>query len=93
MSTYDTCPSSIMFVDPVNRRSLDVIERAQFVLCLDSAHSQITSLNPHFKFTDAHCTLVANRCLHGNGSQFNSGNRWFDSAVQVKSQWSIMVLG
>ena len=66
-----------------NRLSLDVIERAQFVLCLDQGHSSTSSLPPLSPFCDTHSTVLVNRCLHGGGSEFNSGSRWFDSGVQV----------
>ena len=66
----------------MNRSSLDVIERAQFALCLDRAHPQTASYSPECEFQDFHKGILANRFLHGNGSQHNSCNRWFD-AIQV----------
>jgi len=77
--------------DSLNQSSLDVIERAQFVLCLDRGHPSTSSLSPHSPFSDPHSTVMATRSLHGNGSDFNSGNRWFDCSVQlsmVHSQFS-----
>ena len=77
--------------DSLNHSSLDVIERAQFILCLDQGHPSTSSLPPHSLFSDIHSTVLANRCLHGGGSEFNSGNRWFDSGIQVcycvHTQW------
>ena len=69
--------------DSLNRSSLDVIERAQFILCLDQGHPSTSSLPLHSLFSDIHSTVLVNRCLHGGGSEFSSGNRWFDSGIQV----------
>ncbi|KAL5484736.1 hypothetical protein EMCRGX_G021281 [Ephydatia muelleri] len=67
--------------DPVNHTSLETIETAQFVVCLDRPHPNLhTGLaNQH----DSYTTFIANRCLHGSGSRYNSGNRWFDSSIQL----------
>lgn len=67
--------------DPINLASLETIETAQFVLCLDRPHPilQTGLANQH----DSYSTFIANRCLHGSGSQYNSGNRWFDSSMQI----------
>nr|CAG4646179.1 EOG090X04D9 [Macrothrix elegans] len=61
--------------DPVNRASLSAIEEAIFVLCLDkeSPAPVGTSLGNH----------LAVRILHGQGSEVNSGNRWFDKTIQL----------
>ena len=71
--------------DSLNSSSLDVVERAQFILCLDQGHPSTSSLPPHSLFSDIHSTVLVNRCLHGGGSEFSSGNRWFDSGIQVCS--------
>ena len=80
---HNIYPHVFTHVDSLNQSSLDVIERAQFVLCLDRGHPSTSSLSPHSPFSDPHSTVVAIRSLHGNGSDFNSGNRWFDCSVQV----------
>ena len=70
----------------MNQHSLDVIETAQFILCLDQVHphtSQLQSIGSD-SMQDHHKTIAANNILHGNGSQLNSGNRWFDHAYQVR---------
>lgn len=69
--------------DPRNKRSLDVIETAQFVFCLDSAHPHVSSLGPQADFQDPHYSIVANRVLHGNGSMHNTCNRWYDTSSQT----------
>lgn len=75
----------IFFSEPVNRLSLDVIETAQFIVCLDQAHPHMSQLQSSSSdsMQDYHKTIIANNVVHGNGSQVNSSNRWFDHAIQV----------
>lgn len=68
--------------DPVNRRSLDIIEQGIFFLGLDTPREEVNSVHPGTPYSDHHGTIIANRYLHGNGANFNSGNRWFDTSVQ-----------
>ena len=35
-------------------------------------------------YSDAQKTLVASRCLHGNGTKYNTINRWFDVTSHVR---------
>ena len=74
------CCMSLFVTDPVNSNSLDVIERAQFIISLDSAHPGI---DPHSPTTVDEMSIMSGRCLHGNGSAHDSCNRWFDHALQV----------
>ncbi|XP_065917320.1 carnitine O-acetyltransferase-like isoform X2 [Dysidea avara] len=69
-----------LLTDPVNSNSLDVIERAQFIISLDSAHPGI---DPHSPTTVDEMSIMSGRCLHGNGSAHDSCNRWFDHALQL----------
>jgi len=69
-----------MTIDSVNRATLDIIERAQFILNLDPAHPGI---DPKAPVTVKQLGIVTNRYLHGNGSAECSCNRWFDHGVQV----------
>ena len=69
-----------MTTDPVNKATLDVIERAQFVLCLDPPHPGIDPKSP---VTAEELGIMSNRGLHGDGSKYCSCNRWFDHAIQV----------
>ena len=57
--------------DPVNSNSLDVIERAQFIISLDSAHPGI---DPYSPATTDEMSIMSGRCLHGNGSAPDGGN-------------------
>ena len=69
--------------DPLNRQSLDVIETGMFGVSLDKPYPQIASLEKGKPYSDTHTTILANGSLHGNGTEFNTGNRWFDTSVQV----------
>ena len=67
--------------DAVNRTSLDIIQRAQFILCLDSTHPDI---DRHTTTATLHqLSIMSGRCLHGNGTAHDSCNRWFDHVMQV----------
>ena len=68
--------------DPVNTSSLHDIQTTMFTVCLDKAHPQIPG--PSAPLRDSHAEILAKRCLHGNGTQQNSCNRWFDSSIQVR---------
>ena len=61
--------------DPTNNASLEAIQDAILVLCLDK-HCRIeNNLTPYSK--------MGAQVLHGAGSENNSGNRWFDKTLQV----------
>ncbi|KAG8228401.1 hypothetical protein J437_LFUL003874, partial [Ladona fulva] len=60
--------------DPQNRDSLKTIEKSLFLICIDGPNPDLGNVN--FQ-TEAALTTV-----HGNGSQGNTGNRWFDKTVQ-----------
>ena len=74
--------------DAVNRNSLDVIERAQFIISLDSPHP---SIDPHSPATIDEMSIMSGRCLHGNGSAHDSCNRWFDHALQVCNWLKLLI--
>ncbi|GAV08185.1 hypothetical protein RvY_17916 [Ramazzottius varieornatus] len=59
-----------------NRHVLNQIHHSLFVLCLDSLDERKSSKKS--AMTDA-----ARQVLHGNGSDANSGNRWFDKTLQL----------
>jgi len=67
-----------------NRRLFDLINRAIFVLCLDQRTSR-----PEYGTKEGrddaeeNLDLWAGQMLHGGGSSFNSGNRWFDKTLQL----------
>jgi len=72
--------------DETNRRSLEVIETSIFVLCLDKA---VPVLHNHRRSIDetTHNTRddnsLALQMLHGQGTELNSANRWYDKTMQV----------
>ena len=77
IGTYVVCVLAeclMAVIDAVNKNSLDMIERAQFLLCLDPGitHDGSNALN-----------VASNRGLHGNGTADSSCNRWFDHTIQV----------
>ncbi len=60
-----------------------MIERASFVVCLDQPHPHTSQQLNSSSEDDYHRTILANNVLHGNGTHYNSANRWFDHAFQV----------
>ena len=73
-------------VELTNEQSLDMVESAQFIVCLDQSnpHTSQLQFTGYDTIQDYQKSILANRVLHGNGSKQNSSNRWFDTAVQVK---------
>lgn len=60
--------------DKINKDSVSAIQRSIFTVCLDGAMPQVTG--------DMYRSCAAVQMLHGGGSQWNSGNRWFDKTLQ-----------
>ena len=67
----------------MNQSTLEAIETAQSVFCLDKSCPETNTTKPSFKYWDESKTMLANRYLHGNGCKRQTTNRWFDSAIQV----------
>ncbi|GLD48548.1 carnitine O-acetyltransferase-like protein [Lates japonicus] len=61
--------------DKTNKESLSAIERSIFTVCLDKVMPPVSHEMNH--------TSTILQMLHGGGSQYNSGNRWFDKGMQV----------
>jgi len=68
-----------------NRRLFEIINKAIFMLCLDARTSSIVAGRAAGVVDDAeqNLDLWAAQMLHGGGSSFNSGNRWFDKTLQL----------
>ncbi|XP_078282157.1 carnitine O-acetyltransferase isoform X1 [Rhinoraja longicauda] len=60
--------------DKVNKESVKCIQRSIFTICLDAPVPKVSD--------DLYMSHVAAQMLHGGGSRWNSGNRWFDKTLQ-----------
>ncbi|XP_040915439.1 carnitine O-acetyltransferase-like [Toxotes jaculatrix] len=60
--------------DKTNKESVSAIQRSIFTVCLDGAM-------PHMS-DEMSRSSAAVQMLHGGGTQWNSGNRWFDKTLQ-----------
>lgn len=70
-----TGPHFFSLADKTNKESVQAIQRSIFTLCLDAPMPQVSD--------EIYCNRAAVQMLHGGGSQWNSGNRWFDKTLQV----------
>ena len=52
-----------------------------FVLCLDQPPPHSTQSPSVMERPTS--SVTARQCLHGDGTQYNSANRWFDKIIQV----------
>ena len=66
---------SILAEDKVNQESFKSIERSIFALCLDKETPEV----PEAEWRNDWSAQT----LHGGGSAWNSGNRWFDKTLQM----------
>ena len=82
--TFTEC-IACSFLDPTNMASLDAIETAIFMLCLDKTEPQLSTIHDDVPFLDHPSTILAQRLLHGCGPDVNSANRWFDSNLMVRT--------
>ncbi|XP_042193098.1 carnitine O-acetyltransferase isoform X3 [Callorhinchus milii] len=60
--------------DKVNKESVKRIQRSIFTVCLDAPVPKVSD--------ELYLSHVAGQMLHGGGSRWNSGNRWFDKTLQ-----------
>ncbi|XP_015765594.1 PREDICTED: carnitine O-acetyltransferase-like isoform X2 [Acropora digitifera] len=70
-----------MLKDRKNKANLEAIEGAVFVLCLDQPPPHSTQSPSVMEMPTS--SVTARQCLHGDGTQYNSANRWFDKIIQV----------
>ncbi|XP_076868046.1 carnitine O-acetyltransferase isoform X1 [Brachyhypopomus gauderio] len=61
-------------LDKTNKDSVRAIQKSIFTVCLDAPMPRVSD--------DLYRTRAATQMLHGGGSRWNSGNRWFDKTLQ-----------
>ncbi|XP_067127382.1 choline O-acetyltransferase isoform X1 [Centruroides vittatus] len=64
----------------VNRESIKTIQECLYVLCLDDYLSQTRNGRKASMYIEP--AAMASHLLHGNGTNNNSGNRWYDNFLQ-----------
>ncbi|XP_021967547.1 choline O-acetyltransferase isoform X1 [Folsomia candida] len=77
--------------DDVNKQSIEEIETCYFIVCLDDPlpgqhfnspyNQKKRNVGRHWT-NDRDETNMMHQMLHGGGSSFNTGNRWFDKTLQ-----------
>lgn len=77
--------------DEQNARNIELLEQALCLVCLDESLPMSFNAN---RFNGANMaghyagsrdeTNMAHEMIHGGGSEYNSGNRWFDKTMQVR---------
>lgn len=67
-------------LDKTNKESVRAIQKSIFMVCLDAPKPRVSDEMYHNK--------VAAQMLHGGGSRWNSGNRWFDKTLQVSGAFT-----
>ncbi|XP_036384439.1 carnitine O-acetyltransferase-like isoform X1 [Megalops cyprinoides] len=60
--------------DKTNKESVRAIQKSIFTVCLDAPIPRVSD--------DLYRSRAAVQMLHGGGSRWNSGNRWFDKTLQ-----------
>uniref|UniRef100_A0A3Q2Q4P6 Carnitine O-acetyltransferase n=1 Tax=Fundulus heteroclitus TaxID=8078 RepID=A0A3Q2Q4P6_FUNHE len=60
--------------DRTNKESVRAIQKSIFTVCLDAPMLRVSD--------EMYMSRVAAQMLHGGGTRWNSGNRWFDKTLQ-----------
>lgn len=73
-----------------NQRNVELLETALIVLCLDEPlpldfnARNFPGATPSVHYAGQRDeTNMAHQMIHGGGSEYNSGNRWFDKTMQI----------
>ncbi|XP_053380411.1 carnitine O-acetyltransferase-like isoform X2 [Mercenaria mercenaria] len=61
-----------MIQDKTTKAALESVQRSIIVLCLDKSNNTMTDAR----------TVSGHQMLHGRGSSYHTGNRWFDKTIQ-----------
>ena len=61
--------------DKTNNESIRASQKSIFTVCLDAPMPRVSD--------EMYRTRAGVQMLHGGGSRWNSGNRWFDKTLQV----------
>lgn len=59
--------------DPLNKSSVEVIQKSLFILSLDDVVPN----------NDSYYNMSCHQLITGGGASYNTGNRWYDKTVQV----------
>lgn len=73
----------LFIIESVNVKSLESIQRAVALICLDQANPDVNAAQNNKAFNNDQLSIVCSRGLHGNGVARNTGNRWYDKTMQV----------
>lgn len=76
----------VLFLDALNRDSLDLIERCIFLVCLDQ--SEIMDFDEEDDYVNFNKVVkrdfvsLGEQVLHGGRTMLNAANRWLDKTMQ-----------
>jgi choline O-acetyltransferase len=80
---YEFHSHIIHYEDPENAELLEQIETCLFLVCFDKPLPATYNRSEAVNEGERDEANIASQMLHGGGSEFNSGNRWFDKTMQV----------
>lgn len=79
----------LLLKDENNVRNIELIEQALILLCLDEPNPLNFNVRSASHRELGHWagdrdeTNMMHQMIHGGGSEYNSGNRWFDKTMQI----------
>jgi len=72
-----------LFLDELNRNSLDLIEQCIFLVCLDQSNENfLAKINGFSQPIQRDFISLAEQILHGGKNMLNCSNRWYDKTIQ-----------
>lgn len=81
---------NILLLDEQNARNIELIEQALVLICIDEPLPlTFNARGFNGSPSSAHYTggrdetNMAHEMIHGGGSEYNTGNRWFDKTMQI----------